>query len=161
MTGAGGGRAGAGAAGPTPKNPDYEAAVREGFAGQGAMAHLGAELVRVEPGYVEIGLPYRDEVTQQHGYFHGGLIATIGDSAGGFAAFSLMPACATVLTVEYKINLVAPADGERLVARGQVEKAGRTLTVCRLSVEVLKDGVPRTCALGQQTVITLHDTPDA
>ena len=89
------------------------------------------------------------------------MVGAIADTAGGYAAFSLMPPGASVLTVEYKINLVAPADGERLVARGQVEKAGRTLTVCRLSVEVLKDGVPRTCALGQQTVITLHDTPDA
>ncbi len=155
MTGASGGRAGAGAAGPTPKNPDYEAAVREGFAGQGAMAHLGAELVRVEPGYVEISLPYRAEVTQQHGYFHGGLIATIGDNAGGFAAFSLMPAGATVLTVEYKINLLSPARGERLLARGRVKRPGRTLTVTSVEVFAVDGGAEKLCAVMLQTIICL------
>ncbi len=155
MTDARGGGAGAGAAGPTPKNPDYEAAVREAFAGQGAMAHLGAELVRVEPGYVEISLPYRDEVTQQHGYFHGGLIATIGDSAGGFAAFSLMPAGATVLTVEYKINLLTPARGERLLARGRVKRPGRTLTVTSVEVFAVDGGAEQLCAVMLQTIICL------
>src|SRR5690349_13792470 len=98
------------------------------------MAFLGAELARVEPGLVEIALPYRAELTQQHGFFHGGIVSTIADTAGGYAAFTLFPADASILTVEYKINLVAPADGERLVARGRVLKPGRTLTVCEFEV---------------------------
>jgi uncharacterized protein (TIGR00369 family) len=119
------------------------------------MAHLGAELLRVEPGYVEIALPFRQEVAQQHDYFHGGLTATIADSAGGYAAFSLMPAGSTVLTVEYKINLMAPARGERLVARGRVKRPGRTLTVTEVDVVAVRDGVEAPCAAMLQTVICL------
>ncbi len=143
-----------------PNDPDFEAKVRDSFSRQRLMAFLGAEITALAPGEVEVGLDHRPELTQQHGYFHAGVVSAIADTAGGYAAFSLMPAGASVLTVEYKINLMAPAEGERLVARGQVERAGRTLTVCRLSVDVVKGGEPRSCALGQQTVITLHDTSD-
>jgi uncharacterized protein (TIGR00369 family) len=144
----------------TPGDPDYEARVRASFGRQKAMAFLGAEMTRVEPGFVEIALPYRAELTQQHGVFHGANVATIADSAGGYAAFTLFPADSSILTVEYKINLVAPAAGERLVARGRVLKPGRTLTVCELEVAAVKEGTPKTCALGLQTLICLEGRPD-
>ncbi len=114
-----------------PKNPDYAAQVRASFARQAFMAHIGAELVGVSPGSCEIALSYRPELGQQHGYVHGGVIGAIVDSAMGYAGYSLAPPGASVLTVEYKLNLVAPAEGERFVARGEVVKAGRTITVCR------------------------------
>ncbi|MFQ5955864.1 MAG: PaaI family thioesterase [Kiloniellales bacterium] len=155
MAGVRGGGAGAGEAGPTPPNPAFEADVREGFARQGAMAHLGAELMRVEPGYVEIALPFRQEVTQQHDYIHGGVIATIADTAGGFAAFSLMPAGTYPLTVEFKINLLAPARGERVIARARVKRPGRTLTVTEGEVFAVDGGTERLCATMLQTIICL------
>jgi uncharacterized protein (TIGR00369 family) len=144
----------------TPPDPDYEARVRASFGRQKAMTFLGAEMTLVQPGLVEIELPYRAELTQQHGFFHGGVVATIADSAGGYAAFTLFPADASILTVEYKINLVAPADGDRLVARGRVLKPGRTLTVCELEVAAMKEGISKTCALGLQTLICLEGRPD-
>ncbi len=138
-----------------PRNPAFEAAVRESFGRQGAMAHLGAELLQVAPGHVEVGLPFRPEVSQQHHYFHGGIAATIADSAGGYAAYSLMPAGANVLTVEFKISLLAPARGERLVARGRVKRPGRTLTVTEVDVIAVADGVETLCATMLQTLICL------
>jgi uncharacterized protein (TIGR00369 family) len=114
----------------TPKDPDFAARVRVSFARQRIMETIGAELTRVEPGQVEITLPYQADLTQQHGFIHAGIVATILDSACGYAAFSLMPADVAVLTVEYKINLLRPAQGERLIARARVVKAGKTLTVC-------------------------------
>jgi uncharacterized protein (TIGR00369 family) len=144
----------------TPSDPDYAARVRESFGRQKAMAHIGAELTRIEPGIVEIALPFRDELTQQHGFFHGGIVATIADSAGGYAAFTLFPAESSILTVEYKINLVAPAEGERLLARGRVVKPGRTLTICEIEVAAIKGGASKTCALGLQTLICLHGRSD-
>lgn len=143
-----------------PCDPDFEAKVRDSFSRQQLMSFLGAEISEILPGKVEVSLPHRPELTQQHGYFHAGVVGSIADTAGGYAAFTLMPKGSSVLAVEYKINFLAPADGERLVARGQVEKAGRTLTICRLGVEVLKGGVSKTCAVGQQTLITLRDTLD-
>jgi uncharacterized protein (TIGR00369 family) len=109
---------------------DFEPRVRASFARQGVMATIGAVLTRVEPGAVEIALPYRADLTQQHGFIHAGIVATILDSACGYAAFSLMPADVAVLTVEYKINLLRPAKGDRLVARARVVRSGKTLTVC-------------------------------
>jgi uncharacterized protein (TIGR00369 family) len=103
--------------------------VRASFARQGIMGHLSAMLTEVKPGYCEIRLPFRPELSQQHGYFHGGVIGTLGDSAGGYAAFTLMPTDAGVLTVEYKMKLLAPGDGRWLIARGRVIKAGRSLVV--------------------------------
>ncbi|MHA1153579.1 MAG: PaaI family thioesterase, partial [Alphaproteobacteria bacterium] len=104
----------------TPKDPEFVARVHASFGRQGIMTLIGARLIRVEPGLVEIELPYRAELTQQHGFFHAGITSTIADSAGGYAAYSLMPVDATVLTTEFKINLLAPADGELLRARGRV-----------------------------------------
>ena len=148
-------------AAPVPQDPDLARRVAESFARQGAMAHLGAELASVKPGAVEIRLPYRAEVSQQHGFFHGGVVATIGDNAGGYAAFTLMPGDASILTVEYKINLVAPAKGEALVARGRVVKPGRTLTVTAVEVFAVEGGRETLCAVMQQTLICLRGKPDA
>lgn len=139
----------------TPADPAFQAKVRESFARQGLMTHLGATLVDVAPGRVSIALPWRPEVTQQHDYFHAGATSAIADSAGGYAGFTLFPAGTEVLTVEFKINLVAPAQGDRLVAVGQVIKAGRTLTVCDLKVHAQADGRSTLVATGQQTLIRL------
>jgi len=141
------------------KDPEFEARVRESFVRQRVMGLIGATLTRVEPGRVEIELPFRDDLTQQHGFFHAGIVGTIADSAGGYAAYTLMPAGSSVLSVEYKINLMAPADGQRLRASGQVVKPGRTLTVCDLEVVVLKDGAATVCARGMQTLICLDRGP--
>lgn len=119
------------------------------------MGLIGATLERVEPGVVEIGLAFRDDLSQQHGFFHAGVVSTIADSAGGYAGFTLFPAEAGVLTVEFKINLLAAADGERLAAVGRVIRAGRTLTVCALDVHVEKGGRRTHCATGLQTLMSL------
>ena len=95
-----------------PRNSDFEARVRNSFARQAAMGLIGARLARVEPGYVDIELPVRDDLGQQHGFVHGGIVGMIADGAGGYAAFTLMPADASVLTVEYKLNMLAPAEGD-------------------------------------------------
>jgi uncharacterized protein (TIGR00369 family) len=144
-----------------PRDPAFARRVTDSFARQGAMAHLGAELASVAPGAVEIRLPYRAEVSQQHGFFHGGVVATIGDSAGGYAAYTLMPRDASILTVEYKINLLAPAKGQALVARGRVVKPGRTLSVTSVDVFAVDGGRETLCAVMQQTLICLHGKPDA
>ncbi|MGQ0676373.1 MAG: PaaI family thioesterase [Rhodospirillales bacterium] len=143
-----------------PQDPDFARRVASSFARQGAMAHLGAELAAVGAGAVEIRLPYRHEVSQQHGFFHGGVVATIADTAGGYAAYTLMPADASILTVEYKINLVAPAKGRALVARGRVVKPGRTLTVTAVDVFAVTEGRETLCAVMQQTLICLHGRAD-
>jgi uncharacterized protein (TIGR00369 family) len=116
-----------------PADPEFAARIRASFARQKAMALIGARLAGVVPGAVEIALPFRGDVTQQKGYVHGGIIGMIADSACGYAAYSLMPADCTLVTVEYKINLLASATSA-LLARGEVVKAGRTLTVTRAEV---------------------------
>jgi uncharacterized protein (TIGR00369 family) len=143
-----------------PIDPDFESRVRASFARQGIMTLLGARMIKVEPGEVAIELPFRADLSQQHGFFHAGVTSTIADSAGGYAGFTLFPADASVLTVEFKINLLAPAKGDRLVATGRVIKPGRTLTICSLEVDVL-DGVKATpCAYGLQTLMCMHGKPD-
>lgn len=144
----------------TPSDPDFAARVAASFERQGIMGLLGARLTRIEPGLVEIQLPYRADLSQQHGYFHAGVTSTIADSAGGYAGFTLFPAASSVLTVEFKINLLAPADGDLLIATGRVIRSGRTLIVCELDVEVEKGGNRTTCAHGLQTLITVTDRPD-
>ena len=118
----------------TAKNPEFAADVRKSFAAQSIMQTIGAQLSRVEPGIVEISLPYRTDLTQQNGYLHAGIITTIADSAAGYAAFTLMPTGASVLSVEFKVNLLRPASGEVFLARAEVIKAGKTLTVVRADV---------------------------
>jgi uncharacterized protein (TIGR00369 family) len=109
--------------------PDYEERVRSSFARQKAMETIGAELTLVTPGIVEIEMPYSDKLTQQHGFLHAGVISTALDSACGYAAFSLMPENAGVLTIEFKVNLLSPGRGERFLFRGSVTKPGRTIIV--------------------------------
>jgi uncharacterized protein (TIGR00369 family) len=145
----------------TPPSGDYAARVHASFARQGAMRTLGASLVDVRPGYCAIALAPRAEVSQQHGYVHAGVVAAIVDSAGGYAGFTLFPADASVLTVEFKLNLVAPAKGERLVAEGFVVKPGRTLAITRGEVHAESGGARTLVALMQQTLIVMRDTPDA
>ncbi|MEU5895714.1 MULTISPECIES: PaaI family thioesterase [Streptomyces] len=129
------------------------------FDRQGLMRHLGARISHIAPGRVHITLPARPEVTQQNGYFHAGATSAIADSAGGYAAFTLFPEGADILTVEYKINLLAPAAGDHIEAVGTVLKAGRTLTVCQLEVHgVQGDGSRTLVAQGQQTLIRVPPT---
>lgn len=143
-----------------PRDPDFAAKVRDSFARQGIMAHLGARLEKVEPGLVEISLPFRRELSQQHLYFHAGVVATIADSSAGYAAFSLMPPGSSVLSIEFKVNLMAPANGSLLRARGKVLRSGRTITVCQMEAEVEKDGVWTPCMAGMATMMCLAGTPD-
>jgi uncharacterized protein (TIGR00369 family) len=133
----------------------FEPRVRASFARQRIMETIGAVLTRVDPGAVEIALPYRADLTQQHGFIHAGIVATILDSACGYAAFSLMPADVAVLTVEYKINLLRPAKGERLVARARVVRSGKTLTVCTGDVFAQADGQENAVATMLATVMAV------
>lgn len=144
----------------TPPDPDFEARTRASFAAQGAMAHLGAELAEVAPGRCVVTLPFAPELTQQDGFFHGGIVATIADSAAGFAAFTLMPAGSRVLSVELKVNFLAPARGERLVATGRVERAGRSLSVVQARVEAIDRGTATDVALLLATMCCAMPRPD-
>ena len=123
-----------------PRAPDFAERVRASFERQGAMRTLGASLASVRPGQVEITLPWAEPLTQQHGFLHAGMVSTALDSACGYAGFSLMPAEAAVLTIEFKINLLAPAKGERFRMVGTVIKPGRTVTVCEGQAWAIEDG---------------------
>ena len=125
------------------------------------MRHLGARLDRIAAGCVHIVLPSRPELTQQHGYFHAGATSAIADSAGGYAAYTVFPEGTAVLTVEYKINLLAPAVGDQLEAVGTVLRTGRTLTVCKLEVYGVEGGGRSLVATGQQTLIRVDDRPES
>ena len=139
---------------------ERERRVRESFARQGFMRHLGANMTALGPGQCEIQVPYREEMTQQHGYFHAGVAAAIADSASGYAAYSLMPVNYSVLTVEYKINLVAPAAGERLIARARVVRSGKTLKICTADVFAVKEGKETLCATTLSTIMAMQDRSD-
>jgi uncharacterized protein (TIGR00369 family) len=117
-----------------PTNPAFADEVRQSFAKQAIMGVIGGELTRVEPGVVEITLPYRADLTQQDGYVHAGIVTAIADTACGYAAYSLMPPESQVLAVEFKVNLLRPAKGDKFLARAEVIKPGRTLTVVRADV---------------------------
>ena len=144
----------------SPRTADYAERIRDSFARQTIMTLIGAELAGIEPGRVTIELPFREDLCQQHGFFHAGVTSTIADSAGGYAAFTLFPAGSSVLTVEFKINLLAPAAGERLRAVGHVVRAGRRLTVCDVDVFAEAAGRATLCAKLVQTLICLEDSPD-
>lgn len=144
----------------TPSDPDFERKVRDSFARQPLMKTLGAELTTLLPGRCEVSLPYRQEITQQHGFIHAGATAAIADTAAGYAAFSLAPPGSSVLTVEFKINLLAPAKGEKLSARAVVVKAGRTLKVCACEVFAIQEGKETLCALLQATIMILAQKSD-
>src|SRR3954468_12956582 len=139
-----------------PADPAFAQRCRESFGRQKAMALIGAELTVVEPGYVEIELAFRDDLTQQKGYIHGGILGMIADTACGYSAFSLMPAGCSIVTVEYKMNILPPALGS-LIAKGQVLRPGRTLTVARGEVYA-QNG--KHVASMQQTLMMLANTPD-
>lgn len=143
-----------------PADPQFAARVRASFARQPMMQTIGATLDVVAPGRADISLPFRSDLTQQHGYLHAGVVATIADSACGYAAYTLMPAGASVLTVEYKINLLSPARGERFVARARVIRPGRTLTVVQGDVFAVAGGDERLTATMLATIITLRDRSD-
>ncbi|EKZ98038.1 PaaI family thioesterase [Cupriavidus metallidurans] len=140
----------------TPANANFVEAVQASFQSQNVMHLIRATLPVVEAGRTEIHVPHWDGIEQQHGYVHGGVVGTIADSAGGYAAMSLVPAGASVLTVEYKLNLLAPANGDKLIARGSVVRAGRTLIVTQAEVFAVEGSKETLCALMQQTIMVMH-----
>ena len=137
-------------------DPHFAERVRASFELQNAMQLIQATMPVIEHGHTEIHLPHWTGVEQQHGFVHGGVVGMIADSAAGYAAMTLVSASASVLTVEYKMNLVAPADGEKLIARGKVVRPGRTLVVTQAEVFAVKDGKEKLCALMQQTIMVMH-----
>lgn len=143
-----------------PRDPDFVAKVRESFNRQTSMQTLGAVLGSIEPGLVEIEMPFRADLTQQHGFVHGGIVTAILDSACGYAAFSLNSPDTTVLTVEYKVNFVAPAKGDRFIARGEVVRPGATVTVCKGDVLAYDGDEEKLVATMLMTIMTMPDRPD-
>ncbi len=137
----------------TVRNPDFESVVRGSFAQQGLMTHFGATMTRCEPGFVEIEVPYGPHLTQQQGFFHGGVTTAIVDTSCGYSALTLMPKGSEVLTVEFKINLFAPAKGDKLVARGRIIHSGRTITVCHGDAYAVAAGHETHCATMTTTMI--------
>lgn len=142
-------------------DPLFAQRVRDSFARQNAMTLIHATIPVIEPGRTEIHLPHWSGVEQQHGFVHGGVVGMIADSAAGYAAMTTVPAETSVLTVEYKINLVAPADGEKLVARGLVVRPGRTLIVTQAEVFAVTKGQEKLVALMQQTIMCVTRTEKA
>ncbi len=142
-----------------PRDPTYAERVRASFERQRVMQTIGARLVRVEPGEVELELPFRDDLTQQHGYLHAGIVTTLIDSACGYAALSVMEPGAAVLSVEYKVNLLAPAVGERMRAVGRVVKPGRTLVICIGEVIAVAAGAESVVTIMQATMMAVRGRP--
>jgi len=138
-------------------DPHFAERVRASFDRQNAMELIQASMPVIEHGRTEIHLPHWSGVEQQHGFVHGGVVGMIADSAAGYAAMTMVSPTASVLTVEYKMNLMAPADGDHLIARGKVVRAGRTLIVTQAEVFAVKDGRESQCALMQQTIMVMHD----
>ena len=143
-----------------PRDPDFAAKVRDSFARQPFAQLVGFHLERVEPGFAEFRLPLREEVTQQHGFAHGGVIATVADNAASYAAFSMMPPGSAPLTVEMKLNWLAPGQGEALIARGQVLKAGRTLIPAEAKVYAVDGGEETLVAQALVTVMCMTGRDD-
>ncbi len=141
-----------------PADPNYEARVRASFAKQQFMVTLGANLASVQPGEVCIELPFRADLTQQHGFLHAGVVTSVIDSACGYAALTLMPPDRAVLSVEFKVNLIAPAQGATFQARGRVVRAGRTLTVCTGDLRVV--GSDSVVAMMQATMMAVEGRTD-
>lgn len=137
---------------------DMKQRVERSYARQTAMRGIGAELTEISEGTATIELPFRTDLTQQHGFIHAGIVTMIVDTACGYAAFSLMPPTAAVLTVEYKVNFISPAIGEKLIARGRVLKPGRTLMVCHGEVHALTAGKEKLVATMLATMIAREDS---
>ena len=143
-----------------PLDQDFENKVRESFSRQQFMNFIGARLVIVRPGHCEIQIEYKEDLSQQHGFFHGGIIGTVADNSAGYAAYSLMPVDSSILTVEYKLNLIAPGGGDLLISRANVIKPGRTLTICRSDVFVVKNGVEKLCSTALVTLMEMAGVRD-
>ena len=141
----------------SPADPDFEARVRASFALQTMMSTLGAEMIHVAPGEIDLAMFPQPQFTQQNGFIHAGAVASIMDSACGYAAMSLMPAEVDALTVEFKINLLRPAQGMRLIALGRLIKAGKTLTVCEGRCVAETDSGEKLIATMTNTVMTIRD----
>jgi uncharacterized protein (TIGR00369 family) len=139
-----------------PQDSDFESRVRASFDRQQAMQTIGASLTIVEPGAVEIELAHRADLTQQHGFIHAGIVATILDTACGYAAFSLMPADAAVLSVEFKVNLLAPAKGERIRVQAVVKRAGKNVTVCAADAWAVVEGQSKIVATMLATIMCIR-----
>ncbi|MDY8137428.1 PaaI family thioesterase [Aquimarina sp. 2201CG5-10] len=144
-----------------PKSKDYKKKVSESFHRQKFMKLINAQLVDVKPGYCEIHIPYDANLTQQHGFFHAGIISTIADNTAGYAGFSLMEENSSILTVEFKLNLISPGKGDLLIGKSNVLKNGKTLTICRSEVYVVKEGKEKLCAAAQSTLIELKNSSDS
>ncbi|HWM24301.1 MAG TPA: PaaI family thioesterase [Chthoniobacterales bacterium] len=143
-----------------PRNPGFEQAVRDSFAAQQLMATIGARLTNVTAGEIEIRVPFRRDLTQQHGFLHAGVVTSALDSACGYSALSLMEEGVGVLTVEFKTNLLAPARGDELIARGRVLRAGRTISVCQAEAAMLAEGAETSVAIMIATVMTVRSRSD-
>jgi uncharacterized protein (TIGR00369 family) len=139
-----------------PRDANFEQRVRDSFARQAFMATLGASLEAVAPGEIAMSFTHRPELTQQHGFLHAGVLTSVADSACGYAALSLMEPGAGVLSVEFKVNMLAPAVGERFVATGRVIRSGRTLTVCTGEVTTERDGEAIVVLLMQATMMAVR-----
>ena len=144
----------------TPPDPDFAQRVRASFGRQAFMALIGATIDEVAPGWCRIRLPYRPDLSQQHGFFHGGVIGTIADNCGGYSAFTLAEADASILTVEYKLNIVAPGRGERLEGEGQVLRAGRRLVVTESRIYAVEAGRRQLCAVALGTLMLMAGRRD-
>lgn len=146
-------------AGPDELSAEKEREVRASFARQGLMRAIGAELATFGPGRCAVALPFSEKVGQQHGFFHGGVIGAVADTAGGYAALSLLPLGSEVVTLEYKVNFLRPAAGDRLVAKGSVLRAGRSVTVTRVDVFVETRSHMSFCAALQQSIVQAPNKP--
>ena len=144
---------------PQPRNPRFEQVVRDSFAAQKHMASIGAQLTAVSPGEIEIRVPFREDLTQQHGFLHAGVVTAVLDSACGYSALSLTEEGVGVLTVELNANLLAPAKGQELIARGRVLRAGRTITACQGEATMLVNGAETSVAIMLATIVTIRDRP--
>jgi uncharacterized protein (TIGR00369 family) len=140
---------------PQPADVAFEARVRKRFADQNFMQTINAEMTEVSAGRVVIELPFQTRLTQHHGYIHAGIITSIADTACGYAAMTLMPRDTDVLSVEFKLNLLSPAEGQRLIARAAVKRAGRTLTICTCEVASVRDGEEKAVAFMLATMISV------
>lgn len=143
-----------------PTDPSWEARVRTSFARQRMMETIGAVLERVAPGEVDIRVPFRDAISQHHGFVHAGALTTAVDTACGYAALTLMPPGAGVLTIEFKVNLMSPGQGEAILARGRVVKPGRNVTFCHGEVFAVDGGQERLVATMSATMMTVRGRPD-
>ncbi len=143
-----------------PQDPEFEARVRASFARQRMMQTIGAVLERVAPGEVDIRVPFRDEISQHHGFVHAGAITTAVDTACGYAALSLMPPGTGVLSIEFKVSLLSPGKGDAILARGRVVKPGRNVSFCQGEVFAVDGGAEKLVATMSATMMTVRGRPD-